>query len=75
MGIRVDPNSLAAFGIETVNVVRHQVSPGHGLIRDVNVSLARIHFGEDAATRSTCRPRDPHTPSQAGRVAPGGFGR
>ena len=45
MATRADPNSLNAFGIEAVNVVRRQISPFQGLVREVTISLARFRFG------------------------------
>jgi hypothetical protein len=57
MATRADPNSPAAFGIEAVNVARRRVSPGQGLIREVDISLARVRFGEDVATRSDPLPK------------------
>ena len=59
MRTRADPLSPAALGIETVFVSRRHVSPGQGLIREVEVSLARVHFGEDVATRSDPPPKRP----------------
>ena len=49
MRTRADPLSPAALGIETVSVWRRHVSPGQGLIREVQVSLARVRFGDPAA--------------------------
>ena len=52
MATRPDPLSPAAFGIDTVGVLTRRVSPGQGLVKEVKVSLARVRFGEDVATRS-----------------------
>ena len=63
MVTRPDPLSPAAFGIDAVGVLTRRVSPGQGLIKEVKVSLARVRFGEDVATRA-----DP-PPKKAGTAA------
>ena len=57
MATRVDPLSPAAFGIDAVGVLTRRVSPGQGLVKEVRVSLARVRFGEDVATRADPPPK------------------
>lgn len=64
MATRPDPLAPAAFGIDTVGVLTRRVSPGQGLVKEVKVSLARVRFGENVATR-------PEQPGPRSRPRPG----
>ena len=57
------------LSLRTMHSSWRRVSPGQSLIREVKVSLARVRFGEDDATRADPLPKETRVPAASQRPA------